>query len=57
MKIFMNGNLFPCIISKKYLGKEFKFHSNVKILNNITESFSLSYKENFGYWGKYYPQA
>ena len=39
---------------EKYSGKEFKFHSNVKILNNILVLFLVFWKESLSCWGKYY---
>ena len=39
------------------MGKEFKFHSNVKFPNNILGLFPLFYKEILGCCGRYYSQA
>ena len=52
---FHEWKLTPLHYIKKYdVGKEFKFHSNVKIPNKIFGLFSLFYKEILDYWGKYY---
>ena len=54
---FREWKLIPLHCIKKYLGKEFKFHSNVKFPNNILDSFPLFHKKFLGCWGKYYYQA
>ena len=48
--------LIPMHYLKKYLGKEFKFHSNMKIPKNILELFPIFYKEILDNWGKIYSQ-
>ena len=48
--------LIPMHYLKKYLGKEFKFHSNMKIPKNILDLFPIFYKEILDNWGKIYSQ-
>ena len=50
---FHEWKLIPLHYIKKYVDKEFKFHSNVKIPNNILGLFPLFYKEILGSWSKY----
>ena len=51
------GNKVSLHYIKNCVGKEFKFHSNVKVPNNILGLFPLFYKEILGCCGKYYSQA
>ena len=48
---FDEWKLIPLHYVKRYLGKDVKFYSNVKIPNKILD------KEILGSWGKYYFQA
>ena len=48
---FHEWKLIPLHYVKTYLGKDFKFYSNVKIPNKILD------KEILGWWGTYYFQA
>ena len=48
--------LIPMHYLKKYLGKEFKFHSNMKIPKNILDLFPIFYKEILDNWGQIYSQ-
>ena len=54
---FHRRKLIPLHYIKKYVGKEFKFHSNVKTPINILGLFPLFYKEISDCWTKYYCQA
>ena len=42
---FHEWKLIPLYYIKKYVDKEFKFHSNVEIPNNILSLLHLFYKE------------
>ena len=53
---FHEWKLIPMHYITKFLGKGFKFHSNVKIPKNTLDLFPHSYKEILNYWGKTYSQ-
>ena len=50
---FHQWKLIPLYLIRQYLGKNFKFHSNLEVSHSILCKFPKFYKEIFIRWGKY----
>ena len=50
---FHQWKLIPLYLIRQYLGKKFKFHSNLEVSHSILCKFPKFYKEIFIRWGKY----
>ena len=50
---FHQRKLIPLYLFPQYLGKNFKFHSNLEISHSILRKFPKFYKEIFIRWGKH----
>ena len=50
---FHQWKLIPLYLIRQYLGKNFKFHSNLEISHSILCKFPKFYKEIFIRWGKH----
>jgi len=47
-----NWKIIPLTLIEKFLGKDFKFHSNVKIENKYIRNFPKYYQEMINAWSK-----
>ena len=50
---FYQWKLIPLYLICQYLGKKFKFHSNLEVSHSILCKFPNFYKEIFTRWGKH----
>ena len=50
---FHQWKLIPLYLIRQYLGKNFKFHSNLEVSHSILCKFPKFYKEIFIRWGKH----
>ena len=50
---FHQWKIIPLDLFRQYLGKNFKFHSNLQVSHSILRKFPKFYKEIFIRWGKH----
>ena len=50
---FHQWKIIPLYLFRQYLGKNFKFHSNLQVSHSILRKFPKFYKEIFIRWGKH----
>ena len=50
---FHQWKIIPLYLFRQYLGKKFKFHSNLQVSHSILSNFPKFYKEIFIRWGKH----
>ena len=51
---FHQWKIIPLYLFRQYLGKNFKFHSNLQVSHSILRKFPKFYKEIFIRWGKHF---